>query len=96
MICGFERGDVQVYEVSKKWERISHIHKCHLYRVVHCEFFNYQEGKVDLYEALSVDSQGGIERLQYSIVNIFDKIMVNDRKETIFEKGKCVQVTQKQ
>jgi hypothetical protein len=41
-----------------------------------------------------VEWVGTIERIQYNIVNIFEKIIVNERKETIFEKGKCVQQLQ--
>lgn len=58
MICGFERGDIQVFEIMKKWNRISHIPQCHKSKIIKVEFFNYQDGKVESYEALSVDDQG--------------------------------------
>jgi hypothetical protein len=47
MICGFERGDVQVFEVVRKWDRISHLTRCMKVRVLLCQFINYQQGKVD-------------------------------------------------
>jgi hypothetical protein len=63
MICGFERGDIQVFEIQRKWERVSHLHKCHQSRVVMVEFFHKQEGKIDVYDAISVDDQGTVIRM---------------------------------
>ena len=58
MICGFQRGDIQVYEVKNKWDRICNISKCHNSKVVRVEFFKFEEGKIKTYEALSVDERG--------------------------------------
>ena len=55
MIVGFMRGDIQVFEVQRKWERVAHLRKCHHFKIVFLKFFNVTHGKIDIYDALSVD-----------------------------------------
>ena len=89
MLCGFQRGDLSVFEVNKKWERVEHLSKCHRNSIVSCSFLGAAT-KDNNYDFISADNQGVIKRHSMNVVKIFDRMMITSKTEKIFEKGNCV------
>lgn len=76
MVCGFARGDVQVFEVHRKWDRLCHVSRCHKAPVLQCLFVGETKSKYDTYEVLSMDDGGRIIKHNFYLVTMMDKWMM--------------------
>ncbi|CAD8126409.1 unnamed protein product [Paramecium sonneborni] len=87
MLVGFERGDVQLYEVGRKWERLHHESQLHSGKVVSVLFI-----PSPMIEALSLDEHGIIYKHSFTVMTVMDKYIVSHSKDKIYKNGKIYHI----
>ncbi|KAM3139411.1 hypothetical protein pb186bvf_008436 [Paramecium bursaria] len=87
LLVGFFRGDIQIYEINKKWEKMQHLSQVHKSRIISAEFTFELHNKVYTLEALSFDDQGILMKHSFYIVTMLDKMMVKSSQDIIYENG---------
>ncbi|CAD8193089.1 unnamed protein product [Paramecium octaurelia] len=87
MLVGFERGDIQLYEVGRKWERLHHESKLHSGKVVQVLFI-----PSSTIEALSLDEHGVIYKHAFTVMTVMDKYIVTHSKDKIYKNGKIYHI----
>ncbi|CAD8212021.1 unnamed protein product [Paramecium pentaurelia] len=87
MLVGFERGDIQLYEVGRKWERLHHESKLHSGKVMQVLFI-----PSSTIEALSLDENGVIYKHAFTVMTVMDKYIVSHSKDKIYKNGKIYHI----
>ncbi|CAD8211422.1 unnamed protein product [Paramecium octaurelia] len=87
MLVGFERGDIQLYEVGRKWERLHHESRLHSGKVMQVLFI-----PSSTIEALSLDEHGVIYKHAFTVMTVMDKYIVTHSKDKIYKNGKIYHI----
>lgn len=83
LLVGFARGDVQLYEIGRKWERLHHESQLHHSKVVQVLFIPSPS-----IEALTLDEGGVIYKHSFVVMSVMDKMVVRHQKDKIYKNGK--------
>lgn len=85
LFVGFERGDVQLYEIGRKWERLHHESQLHAGKVVSVLF-------LQSLDALSLDEHGVIYKHSFTVMTVMDKYIVKVSLDKLYKNGKIYHI----